>query len=363
MRQYSDSYISFGFTFTGNPTAPVPLCLVCRKEISKSAMVPAKLQRHLDTNHPTLKNKNTTYFRRLLESDKKEVNFMRQATTISEKVVKVSYRLAELIAKEKQPHTLAEKVILPASKIIIEEMIGPNAVKDVAKLPLSDNTIARRIEDMSVDIENNILEKVRISVRFALQVNESTDISGHAQLLANVRFIDDDAIRENFLFCKRLPLNTTAKEIFRVTSDYFETKEPKWKNCKSICTDGAAAMVGCYKGFVSRIREKHRDIIVTHCFLHRETLVVKTLPADLASTLNTEVSIVNFVKTKPLKSRMFAILCEEMGADHTNLLLHTKIRWLSRSKVQARIYALRNELIAFLTNAQHDEAKLVANDD
>ena len=33
MRQYSDSYISFAFTFTSNPTAPVPLCLVCRKEL------------------------------------------------------------------------------------------------------------------------------------------------------------------------------------------------------------------------------------------------------------------------------------------------------------------------------------------
>ena len=196
MSQYSDSYISFGFTFTGDPTAPVPLCLACRKELSNNAMVPARLKRHLDTNYPTLKNKNTTYFCRLLESNKKEVNFMRRATTISEKALKVSYRVAELIAKEKQPHTLAEKVILPAYKIIIEEMIGLNAVKDIAKLPLSDNTIAKRIEDMSVDIANNILEKVRISVRFALEVDESTDISGHAQLIANVRFIDGDAIRE-----------------------------------------------------------------------------------------------------------------------------------------------------------------------
>ena len=97
--------------------------------------------------------------------------------------------------------------------------------------------------------------------------------------------------------------------------------------------------------------------------MHRETLVVKTFSADLASTLNTVVSIVDFVKTKPLKSRMFAILCEEMGADHTNLLLHTKIRWLSRVKVLARVYALKNEPIVFLTNEQRNEAKLVANDD
>ena len=204
MRQYSDSYISLEFTFTSNPNALAPLCLVCRKELSNSAMVPAKLKRHLDTNHPTLKNKNTTYYCRLLESNKKEVNFMRRATTISEKALKVSYRVTELIAREKQPHTLAEKVILLTCKIIIEEMIGPNAVKDVANLPLSDNTIARRIEDVSVDIENNILEKVRISVRFALQVDESTDISGRAQLLANVRFIDGDVIRENFFILQQV---------------------------------------------------------------------------------------------------------------------------------------------------------------
>ena len=160
-----------------------------------------------------------------------------------------------------------------------------------------------------------------------------------------------------------MPVNTKGEEVFRVTSDYFEKKGLEWKNCISICTDRAAAMVGRYKGFVSRIREKQRDIIVTHCFLYCETLVVKILPADLASTLNTVVSIVNFIKTKPLKSRMFAILCEEMGADHTNLLLHTEIRWLSRGKVLARVYALRNELIVFLINQQRDEAKLVVNDD
>ena len=155
MRQYSDSYISFGFTFTGDLTAPISLCLVRRKELSSSAMVPAKLKRHLDTNHQTLKNKNTSYFRRLLKSNKKEVDFMRRTTTVSEKALKVSYLVAELVAKAKQPHTVAEKVILPACKIIVKEMLGLDAVEEVTKIPLSDYTIARRIEDMSVDIENS----------------------------------------------------------------------------------------------------------------------------------------------------------------------------------------------------------------
>ena len=84
---------------------------------------------------------------------------MRRATTVSEKALKVSYFEAELVAKAKQSHTVAEKVLPPACKIIVKEMLGPDAVKEVTKFSLSDNTIARRIEDMSVDIENNILER------------------------------------------------------------------------------------------------------------------------------------------------------------------------------------------------------------
>ena len=176
----------------------------------------------------------------------------------------MSYLVAELVAKSKQPHTAPEKVILQASNVIVLEVLGPDAVKEVTTLPLSENTIAGRIEDMSVDINIIFWKKVGISGRFALQVYESTDISGHSQLFANVRVIDGNAIKENFLFCKRLPVNTTEEEIFRVTSDYFQQGKLEWKNCISVCVDGAAAMVERYKGFLSKISEKRPDIVVLH---------------------------------------------------------------------------------------------------
>ena len=66
--------------------------------------------------------------------------------------------------------------------------------------------------------------------------------------------------------------------------------------------------------------------------------------------MKTSVKIVNFIKSKPLQSRLFEKLCEEMGSNHKSLLLHTEIRWLSRGKVLTRLAELRREVAIFLEN-------------
>lgn len=56
--------------------------------------------------------------------------------------------------------------------------------------------------------------------------------------------------------------------MFRVTSEYLEKGGFKWEKCTSVCTDGAAAMAGRTKGFVSRVKAKNSDVIMTHCFFY-----------------------------------------------------------------------------------------------
>ena len=112
-------------------------------------------------------------------------------------------------------------------------MLGPDAVQEVTKVLPSDNTTSRRIDDMSVDIESIVLEKIRIGRHFSLQLDKYTDISKNVQLLANVRFVDGNTIRENFLFCKTL-VKTTRAEIFCITTKYLENGNFQCQNIQFV---------------------------------------------------------------------------------------------------------------------------------
>ena len=49
-------------------------------------------------------------------------------------------------------------------------------------------------------------------------------------------------------------------------------------------------------------------------------------PYNIKAVLDEAVQIVNFVKCRPLQSRLFKIICEDMGSQHTTLLLHAEVR-------------------------------------
>ena len=78
--------------------------------------------------------------------------------------------------------------------------------------------------------------------------------------------------------------------------------------------------------------------------------MAKTLGDKPREVLNQAVELVNYIKTRPVKSRLFEQLWSNMDSQHRRLLLHTKVRWRSKGKVPVlnRVYKLRQELLKLL---------------
>ena len=200
---------------------------------------------------------------------------------------------------------------------------------------------------MSQWVENQVIERVIESPFFSLQLDESTDVEGLCQLLVFVRYRWNSETHEDMLLCEPIS-RSTSEEIFNAVDIYIRTKSLDWLKCIGIRTDGARAMCGRNSSVVTKILERNPNASWTHCNLHRAALVSKHLSDNFKNVLNTSVKIVNFIKSKPLQSRLFEKMCEEMGSNHRTLLLHTEIRWLSRGKVLTRLGELREEVAMFL---------------
>lgn len=95
-----------------------------------------------------------------------------------------------------------------ACKATINEMLGPGAAKE--KITQFPGVLMTCLQTLKVWFW------IRIRKKFALQLNESTDVSG---------------------LCVREERNTTGEEIFRVTSEYLEKEDLSGKTL-GVCPDG-----------------------------------------------------------------------------------------------------------------------------
>jgi hypothetical protein len=357
-RKYAENYIQYGFSKTGNNNAPLPLCVVCGETLTNEGMKPVNLIRHLNQKHGDLKSKSITYFQRLKSKIEDQQKDLVSVTNTGSSVVRASFLISLRIAKCKKPFTIGENLIKPAMVDACREVLGDVAAKKISTVSLSNDTVSRRVDSLSSDMETQLIERLKKTKTFALQIDESTDISNCAILTGFIRYVHEEEITEDLLMVRDIPTYTTGLEVFTSMDKYFSDKGLNWKWVVGLCTDGAAAMTGKNSGVAARISKvSDPDMQVTHCMIHREMLASKQMVPELSDVLNECVKVVNFVKANALNSRIFKVLCSEMGAEHVNLLLHTEVRWLSRGKVLLRVFELRAEVKCFLAQKKSSLAE------
>ncbi|XP_067141820.1 zinc finger BED domain-containing protein 5-like [Centruroides vittatus] len=145
-RKYDDQYLDFEFTYASEENVELPQCVVCHKVLVAESMLPNKLIRHLETTHKLL-------------SPPKHCSLLTRSLTV--------------LPNAKNSHTIAEDLILPAAIDMVSVMIGESAAEEIKNIPLSNNTISRRIPDIAEDINEQILKK--LSGLFAILRDEASD--------------------------------------------------------------------------------------------------------------------------------------------------------------------------------------------
>ena len=75
------------------------------------------------------------------------------------------------------------------------------------------------------------------------------------------------------------------------------------------------------------------------------------------------MKIVNYIKMRPLKCRLFTKLCASVEVQHYALIQHTQVRWLSRGKVLSRFHEIREELLIFCLQENLKEFAECLSDD
>ncbi|KAK4886170.1 hypothetical protein RN001_002441 [Aquatica leii] len=157
---------------------------------------------------------------------------LQEMSNLNESALLASYRVAFRVAKAGKPHTIAENLILPAALDIAVIMFGKQEIEKLKSVPLSDNTIQRRISDMAIDF------------------------------VAFVRFESKERLMEEILFCKALPTNTTGQCLYDIFLEATQDFHLDWaKKCVVICSDGAKAMTGSKSGFITRLKALMPDAV------------------------------------------------------------------------------------------------------
>ena len=116
-------------------------------------------------------------------------------------------------------------------------------------------------------------------------------------------------MEEDFLFCRPLQTTTTGEDIFMKVDSFLKEEGLLWRQCYSVCCDGAPALLGARQGFTAQVKQENPSVMIVHCLRHHENLASQKLSRELQKVMQEVTQVVNFIKARALNSRLFSLKC------------------------------------------------------
>lgn len=136
----------------------------------------SRLEDHFFRKHADKKNKDLAYFQHLHDLQRKQSTVPTIFSSLQkhdDDGLKASYNISLMIAKAGKLHTIGKDLILPAVGEVLRSVLHLSSQDVLKRIPLSNNTVQRRIDEMSTNVEDTLCSILKTNV-FALQLDEST---------------------------------------------------------------------------------------------------------------------------------------------------------------------------------------------
>ena len=83
---------------------------------------------------------------------------------------------------------------------MVKAVCGEEISKMLTAIPLSNDTVQRRIVELSNDTKEQIVTKLKESKFFSLQLDEAADVARVSQLIPYILVASNNDIEEHFYF-------------------------------------------------------------------------------------------------------------------------------------------------------------------